>query len=78
MKEPEGIMKSTGMYEIHTKGHECVAIRENCNEIRIHTGRRLNDDQMKDLFLIAYGMALTGGTLKDIIEVSAEQIKDGD
>lgn len=74
MKMPSGFTETVGIYEIRLKSHDCIAIRDGKNTIKITTERGLSDEQMKDLFLIAYGMASTGATLKDLIEVSAEAV----
>ena len=74
MKMLSGFTETVGIYEIHLKGHDCMAIRNGKNTIKITTERGLSDEQIKDLFLIAYGMASTGATLKDLIEVSAEEV----
>ena len=79
MELPEGTMKATGLYAMCSKEHACTVRRVDPCAIKILTAKSLTDDQMKDLFMIAYGMMMTGGTLKDLIEVSAEaQPKDGE
>ena len=74
MTLPEGTMKSRGTYALGSKDHACFVRRVAPCEISIATAKSLTDEQMNDIFMIAYGMVRTGGTLKDIIEVSAEQL----
>lgn len=68
----EMIKKCIGMYAIKTNGNECMCMRDRENVIKIQTGRKLNDEQMKDIFIIAYCMARTGKTLKDMGEIKFE------
>ena len=58
-----------------TNTEENYCVREKGNKISICTSERLNDDQMRELFWIALGMARSGKTLTEMLK--GEETENG-
>ena len=55
---------------------DAIATRDKDNKIVIRTSKRLNDEQMRDLYALALLMCKTGKSMKDFFTVKTAQETD--